>query len=318
MIASIAASEVLASCRQILGIPGEKEAGLDDLMLAALTRRSAGVHCPCSRATLRTSLVECTRHLPNNYDSLPDALDSAIEALIVSGDLLELNDVVTEESATPRTWVFAAPPCFVLRPSGSAFLFGIVPDQDTFLPSMLASRVRYRGFTRLLEPSPGEDLTSELQELGLQQLSDSAWLRSPRTEHPAALVDRYQRLLANQARVLEMPDLQVLDSSLPATYYRGRWTDPHQPGRNICRTASPGVRCPDLVHRRTAAWRTVPVSRSAATPTRAGAPAIPPGISKWPLTIAGARHSATVVEPIATLFVLIFFHRYPNGPSAAS
>ena len=236
MIASIAASEVLASCRRTLGIPGEDEAALDDLMLAALTRRSAGVHCPCSRATLRTSLLECTRHLPNNYDSLPDAVDSAIEALIVSGDLLELNDVVTEESETPRTWVFAAPPCFVLRPSGSAFLFGIVPDQDTFLPSMLASRVRYRGFTRLLEPSPGEDLTSELQELGLQQLSDNAWLRSPRTEDPAALVDRYQRLLANQVRVLEIPDLQVLDSALPVTYYRGRWTDPtNQDGTFIAR-----------------------------------------------------------------------------------
>ena len=225
MIATITPSEVLASCRQTLGIPDEKETGLDDLMLAALTRRSAGVHCPCSRATLRTSLLECTQHLPNNYDSLSDAIDSAIEGLIVSGDLLELNDVVTEESEISQTWVFAAPPSFVLRPSGSAFLFGIVPDQDTFLPSMLASRVRYRGFTRLLEPRSGENLSSELKELGLQQLSDKAWLRSPRTEDPAALVDRYQRLLANQARVLEMPGLQLLDSALPVTYYRGRWTD---------------------------------------------------------------------------------------------
>lgn len=236
MIASISSNEVLASCRQTLGIPGEEGAGLDDLMLAALTRRSAGIHCPCSRTTLRTSLLECTQYLPNNYDSLPDAVDSAIEALIVSGDLLELNDVVTEDSEIPRTWVFAAPPSFVLRPSGSAFLFGIVPDQDTFLPSMLASRVCYRGFTRLLEPRPEEDLSSELQELGLQQLSDSAWLRSPRTEDPAALVDRYQRLLANQTRVPEVPGLQVLDSALPVTYYRGRWTDPtNQNGTYVSR-----------------------------------------------------------------------------------
>ena len=236
MIASISPSEVLASCRQTLGIPGKKEAGLDDLMLAALTRRSAGVHCPCSRATLRASLLECIQHLPNNYDSLPDAIDSAIEALIVSGDLLELNDVVTEDSEIPRTWVFAAPPSFVLRPSGSAILFGIVPDQDSFLPSMLASRVYYRGFTRLLEPRPGEDIAFELQELGLQQLSDSAWLRFPRTEAPAALVDKYQGLLANQPRVPDMPDLQVLDSALPVTYYLGRWTDPtNQHGTYVAR-----------------------------------------------------------------------------------
>ena len=236
MIASISPSEVLASCRQTLGVPGEEGAELDDLMLAALTRRSAGVHCPCSRATLRTSLIECTQHLPNNYDSLPDAIDTAIESLIVSGDLLELNDVVTEDSEIPRTWVFAAPPGFVLRPSGSAFLFGIVPDQDSFLPSMLASRVRYCGFARLLEPRSGEDIASELQELGLQQMSDSAWLRSPRTEDPAALVDRYQRLLANQTRVSDMPGLQVLDSALPVTYYRGRWADPtNQDGTFVAR-----------------------------------------------------------------------------------
>ena len=64
MIARVAATEVLASCRRTLGIPDDQEAGLDDVMLAALTRRSAGVHCPCSRATLRASLVECTRGLP--------------------------------------------------------------------------------------------------------------------------------------------------------------------------------------------------------------------------------------------------------------
>ncbi len=226
MIVSISAREVLTTCRQTLNIPGGKDAGLDEPMLAALARRSAGVHCPCSLATLRTSLLECTQALPNNYDSLPDAVDGVIEALIVSGDLLELNDVITEDSDIPRTSVFAAPPGFVLRPSGSAFLFGVVPDQDTFLPSTLASRLRHRGFTRLLEPQPGVDLANELQEQGLQQLSEPAWLRSPRPEKPAAMVDRYQRLLANELSVTAIPDLQVLDSARPVTYYRGRWVDP--------------------------------------------------------------------------------------------
>ena len=195
-------------------------------MLAALARRSAGIHCPCSRATLRTSLLECTQALPNDYDSLPEAVEGAIEALIVSGDLLELNDVVTEDSDIPLTWVFAAPPGFVMRPSGSAYLFGIVPDQDTFLPSTLASRVLHRGFTRLLESQPGEDLAHELQEQGLQQMSEPAWLRSPQPENPSAMVDRYQHLLAKELPVTAIPDLQVLDSARRVTYYRGRWVEP--------------------------------------------------------------------------------------------
>jgi len=226
MIARVSATEVLAGCRRILGLPDDQETGLGDAMLAALARRSAGVHCPCSRATLRASLVECTRGLPANYESLPGAVDDAIEALIVGGDLLELNDVVTEDSDLPQTWVFAAPPGFVIRPSGSAFLFGIVPDQDTFLPSTFASRVLQRGFTRLLEPCPDEDLANELKELGLQQLSDCVWLRSPRREEPSEMTSRYQRLLADQPPMTEIRDLQILDSSRPVTYYRGRWVDP--------------------------------------------------------------------------------------------
>ena len=226
MITRIPATEVLANCRRTLGIPDDQETGLDDVMLAALARRSAGVHCPCSRATLRASLVECTRGLPANYESLPDAVDDAIEALIVGGDLLELNDVVTEDSDLPQTWVFAAPPGFVIRPSGSAFLFGIVPDQDAFLPSTFASRVLQRGFTRLLEPLPGENLANELKELGLQQLSDRAWLKSPPTQNPAAMINRHQRILADQPPATEISGLQILDSARPVTYYRGRWVDP--------------------------------------------------------------------------------------------
>lgn len=226
MIFSISPKEVLAICRQTLNIPAGKDAGLNEPMLAALARRSAGVHCPCSRATLQTSLLECTQALPNSYHSLTDAVEGAIEALIVSGDILELNDVVTEDSDIQRTWVFAAPPGFVLRRSGSAFLFGIVSDQDTFLPSTLASRVRHRGFTRMLESQPDEDLAHELHELGLQQLSEAAWFRSPRPENPAAMVDRYQHLLANELPVTAIPDLQVLDSARSVTYYRGRWVEP--------------------------------------------------------------------------------------------
>ena len=226
MIARISPTDVLAGCRKTLGMPDDRDAGLDGTMLAALGRRSAGMHCPCSRATLRTALLECTYGLPADRDSLPEAVDDAIEALIVGGDLLELNDVVIDASDVRQTWVFAAPPGFVVRPSGSAFLFGIVPDQDTFLPSTLAARVLHRGFTRMLEPQPDEDIPRLLRELGLQQLSDRAWLKSPRPEDPADMLSRHQQLLAGQPPVTGIRDVQILDSARPVTHYRGRWTDP--------------------------------------------------------------------------------------------
>ena len=226
MITRVTATEVLAHCRDTLGTPGDQNAALNDALLAALARRSAGIHCPCSRATLRASLLECTHGLPTSYDSLPEAVDEAIEALIVGGDLLELSDVIIDDSDVRQTWVFAAPPSFVVRPSGSAFLFGIVPDQDTFLPSTLTGRVLQRGYTRVLEPQPGEDLAHELQELGLQQLSDHAWLKTPRTEAPADMFTRYEQLLARQPPITGIRDLKILDTARPVTYYLGRWADP--------------------------------------------------------------------------------------------
>ncbi len=198
---------------------------LNETLLAALVRRSAGIHSPCSRTTLRNSLLECMHGLPTSYDSLPDAIDDAIEALIVGGDLLELADVVIDDSDVKQTWVFAAPPSFVLRPSGSVFLIGIVADQDTFLPSTLTERVHHRGYTRILKPQSGEQLPRQLLDLGLQQLSDRAWLKAPRIEDPADMISRHERLLDDQLPITGIRDLQILDWARPVTYYRGRWTD---------------------------------------------------------------------------------------------
>ena len=226
MIARLTATDVLTSCRRTLGVLGNSDVAIDDAVLAALARRSAGIHCPCSRATLRASLLQCIHGLPSSFESSSEAVDDAIEALIVGGDLLELDDVAIDDSDVKQTWVFAAPPSFVIRPSGAAFLFGVVPDQDTFLPSTLNERVLQRGYTRVLEPKPEEDLARQLRELGLQQLSDRAWLKTPRTENPTDMLRRYERLLAEGAPITEIRDVQILDSARPVTYYRGRWASP--------------------------------------------------------------------------------------------
>ena len=235
-IARITAIEVLAGCRDTLAIPSDRGAKLDEALLAALVRRSAGIHCPCSRTTLRNSLLECMHGLPTSYDSLPDAIDDAIEALIVVGDLLELADVVIDDSEVKQTWVFAAPPSFVVRPNGSLFLIGIVADQDTFLPSTLTERVHYRGYTRVLEPQSGEKLQHKLGELGLQQLSDHAWLKAPRIKDPADMLGSHEEQLTREQSITGIPDLQILDPTRPVTYYRGRWSNPtHQEGMFVAR-----------------------------------------------------------------------------------
>lgn len=226
MIERVTPKEVLAGCRYTLGLSHQGDEGIDSVLLAALLRRSAGMHCPCSRATLRASVVECTQALVAGETSRLQRIDDAIEALTVGGDLLELDDVTTEDSDVRQTWVFAAPPGFVIRPNGTAFIFGVVPDQDAFLPSSLGARVRYDGFTRSIDPQKGEDLADELREQALQELSESVWLKSPKPEPPDDFLSRVEKFLARQTSIMTIDNLKILDSSRPATYYPDRWVAP--------------------------------------------------------------------------------------------
>ena len=233
VITELRPDEVLAACRRALHLPIAVDMFIDDGLLAALLRRSAGMRCPCSRAGLRASLVESLRGLSQDAKRLADRIEGIIDALIVAGDLLELSDVVTDDPGAMGTWVYAAPPGFVLRPSGSIFLIGVVPDQDTFLPEALASRVTHEGFTRLIAQQPGEDLPAELREQGLQELSEHVWLKCPKTESAQEMLAALEYRLASQPPSGAIGGLQILDSAQPVIYYRGRWTAPKRQSGNF-------------------------------------------------------------------------------------
>ena len=224
VITKIGLHDVLRGSRQTIGLSGNAHDIVDDVFLAAMLRRSAGIHCPCSRTTLRVSLLECLQYLSKEEKLLAERIDQVIERLIVGGDLLELSDVATDDPSVKGTWIFAAPPSFVVRQSGSIFLLGIVPDQDSFLPHSLASRITYEGCTRVIASSQDEGLPAELREQGLQQVSDSAWMRSPRRESAEDMLDRVRAQLAAQPRSGAVSEVRVLDPMQPVMYYPGRWT----------------------------------------------------------------------------------------------
>lgn len=226
VITRVEAADVLVGCRQMLGLSESPESTrelADEVLLAALVRRSAGIHCPCSGATLRAALLDSLALLTQDETSLADRIDAAIEGLIVGGDLLELNDVATDDPEVKGTWLFAAPPAFVRRPSGSIFLLGVIADHDTFLPPSLASRVRHEGLTRTMAPEPDEDFAADLRAHGIRELTERAWLKAPTGEEPHALLERYKRELGLQPPSGTIDDLRVLDPTRPVTYYNGRW-----------------------------------------------------------------------------------------------
>jgi hypothetical protein len=227
VISALTFTELLTDCRQAVGLPSTATHEVDAELLAGLIRRSAGINCPCSRATLRNSLTDALQGLIGQ-DDLIARIESAIEGLIISGDLLELHDVVIDETNVKSTWLFAAPPSFVVRPNGAAFLFGVVPDQDSFLPDSLASRVECQRYTRIILRGGNEDLAAALREHGLQQLSEAAWLKCPKAESSREMLNRFERLLSQQPLAGHLNDAEILDPEQPVTFYRGRWTKPRK------------------------------------------------------------------------------------------
>lgn len=221
----IACSEVLTGCRKSLGLKARQENPVDSEFLAAALRHAAGIHCPCSAATLRSTIIESLEHLTDSED-IVSMVESAIEGLIIGGDLLELSQVTTDDPDVKGTWLFAAPPSYVVRPNGSIFLTGVVADRDTYLPQALMERIRYDGFTRAIMPTPDEQLADELGELGLQPLSSDNWFKPPKAESHAECVERHNAKLRALPRSGEIPELQIIDPSKPVSYYRGRWINP--------------------------------------------------------------------------------------------
>lgn len=226
MIDRISTQEVLAGLYQTIGIPNQSENVVSDQLLAGLLRRCAGIHCPCSRVTLRKSILECLQNLTEEEEISSERVDETIEGLIVGGDLLELNDIVVEDSKASGTWVFAAPPSFVVRKNGDIFLFGIVSDQDAFLPSYLSKLITFNRYTRVIASQPDLDTPLELREQGLQQISEEAWLKCPTPESAQSLIDRFEGFLYDQPPAGHISDLRILDRERPVSYYKGRWTSP--------------------------------------------------------------------------------------------
>ena len=211
-----------------MGLSAESASELDEPLLGALVRYGAGILCPCSRSWLLAGLAECLQHLGIGSDELRNRVDSAIEGLIVRGELLELCGDESDEWEGGTTRLILAPPRFVVRPSGSIFLLGAVPDHGAFLPRLFARSIRYDGYLRVLDPNPDRDLRKELRAHGVQELRNSEWLAAPTEVSFDALIGSIEARLNAQPPAGAFGSIQILDSLAPVSYYRGRWKTPRR------------------------------------------------------------------------------------------
>jgi len=226
MIELVDRGAVVATASACLGTEREEGGVLAPAYLAAALRRLAGFLCPCSPRTLVRTMIESHCGLFVDEGAFEELLEGSIEALVAVGDLLELSDVALVGEEVRSTWLVAAPPAFVARPSGSSFILGLSADEQTPLPTEVRTRVVSRLGIRYIEPLAGEDLATTLRDLGLREMSSAAWLKCPKTVSAAGLVASFNAKLLGCSPSGEVPDLLVLDGSRKTRSYRRRWGPP--------------------------------------------------------------------------------------------
>ena len=203
--------------------------------LAGALRRAASYLCPCSAATLVRAVVRPLRGLVPDLDKAKELVEETLEAMIAHGDVLEQPEV-QGDTLSARVLLYAAPASFVVRQSGLVVLLGVAADQLSPLPSELERRIQYLGHVRRLCPSAGEDLRSELRQLGLLELTFDTWLKGPKLGSASQLVAANDRVLDGVVPSRDIPGLLLLDPTRPVRYYRGRWADPKShTGRYVAR-----------------------------------------------------------------------------------
>jgi hypothetical protein len=162
-------------------------------------------------------------------------VEETLEAMIARGDVLE-HPEVQEDTSSSRVLLYAAPASFVVRQSGLVILLGVTSDHLSPLPIELERRIQYLGHVRRLSPSVGEDLRSELRQIGLLELTFDAWIKGPARQTASQHVAACDRALDAVAPSRDIPGLLLLDGARPVRYYRGRWVDPKaQTGRYVAR-----------------------------------------------------------------------------------
>lgn len=225
-IVEITGEDLVRQLRHALGMPLVASAEVDDALLAGLVRRAAAILCPCSRATLATAVSDSLEGIVAESECLRERAEDTVEGLVVLGDLLDLSQATTNDLEAKESWVFSAPPGFVVRRSGTVLLLGMAQDEGFPLPSDLREQIIFNRFTRLLRPRANEQLPKALVEMGLLQHAEGAWLKTPKDEPASVLLDKVTARLAAQSPSGDIVDLLILDPASKVDFYKGRWKLP--------------------------------------------------------------------------------------------
>lgn len=230
---SLSPSDLLLSIGDGLGV---SDPGAIGPLLKPALRRAAHILAPAARSDLVRFVAEPLAAFGDQRDAIENALDE----MIVYGDILAMRRQSLDDWGTPAEVLRSAPPTFVRRSNGEFIILGVAGDHPTALSQELDALLLDDGMVRRLAVQ-GEDLSTHLRLLGFAQLSEQAWLRTPQMESAAIHLARWQAKL-DAAPTLDHPvdGIDMLDGARNPLYYRGRWTAPGtQSGTFVARRPQP-------------------------------------------------------------------------------
>ncbi len=217
MMQTLSAPELLLRVGESLGVPG---AVVTDQLLKPALRRAAHILAP----TARGDLVRFVAAPLAPFGDQREAVEAALDELIVYGDILAMRRQPLDKWDVPTEALRPAPPTFVRRSTGEFIILGVAGDHPTALSQELEALVVDDGLVRRLPPQ-AEDLSAHLRLLGFAQLTEQAWLRTPQVESAAAHIAYWRAKLDAAPRLDHAVDgIEILDGARDPHYYRGRWT----------------------------------------------------------------------------------------------
>lgn len=222
----VSPDQALQSLREDLQLSQTPTASDGVALLAAVLRRAGGFMCPSPQAAILSAVKRALVTLPDMASELEEGLHEVFDALLVAGDFVDISSVSTPEGAENRSRIFCGPPSFLVI-GERAYLFGVAPDDASFLTATLQAKVRFDGPTRYLEVNPSADVASTLSGLGLRQHTEATWLSRITNDTPQTHLTHLLNRMERDGHPGQIPCVEILQhtAGLPLAYQQ-RWRAP--------------------------------------------------------------------------------------------
>lgn len=211
--------EIAARATEVLGLDPEAVDLFSTEGLCASLRRAASFLCPASPRQIVDAVLDALT--PLSTELARDTVVEALDALVMSGDLLELR-----QAGSRSRLLFLGPPSFLEKHPGEYLLLGIRPRAASLLgANTMDAEVIYDAHTRsvLLDRESG---AASLLAAGLHCVTKKQWLKAPRIESPAEVIEKTRERLGAERSVGVVTGLTILGPAGSGHFYKGRWRDP--------------------------------------------------------------------------------------------